>query len=118
MLLDELMLPESYDVAERAGFYMGQVLAQLTTLLNPELITIGGEFDWYRFEVIKSGLYRGLREHAFPPARDDVDIRPGERTGRAVLEGALVHVLREEGLPFLIRRAVGQGRAALTETNA
>lgn len=118
MLLADLMLPESYDVAERAGFYVGQVLAQLTTLLNPELITIGGEFDAYRFEVVRSGIHRGLRQHAFPSAHDDVAVRPGERTGRAVLEGALVHVLREEGLPFLIRRAIGRGQRAPAETYA
>lgn len=107
MLLNDLMRPEWEQVARDAAFYVGQALAQITTLMNPELITIGGELDEVRLRPLMADIRRGIRDHALPPARDEVEVRPGERTGRAVLEGALVHVLEREAVPYLLSRAVG-----------
>lgn len=88
-----------------AAEYMGQALGQLATLLNPRRVVIGGEFGTPTLERLHEHIVRGLGSHALSPARHAVKIVHGKRTGRAVLEGALVHVLQEEVVPYLLRRA-------------
>lgn len=86
--------------------YVGQALAQVTTLFNPEKIAVGGELGEREVDELKSEIKRAMRQHALPPANDQVEVVAGRRTGRAVLEGALVHVLEENGSRHLLMSAL------------
>lgn len=98
------------EVIHRAARYMGQGLASLMDTLNPEMITIGGEFPPEAYRFIIKGIREGVSKHALPPAFADVSIKSGKRTGgpgkstSATLEGAIALVLEQQRIPFLLAR--------------
>lgn len=111
-------LAEQPRARQRVAEYIGQALAQVTTAFNPEAIAIGGEVGDREFEEMASDITRAGREHALPPAWDQVKVVPGSRTGRAVLEGALVRVLEHEAARYLLLQALNVSRTEQSEAAA
>lgn len=81
------------EVLQDAAQTIGESFGSIISTLNPRLLVIGGHFDAPSYGYVSSGIRRGLAHRTFGPALDDLDIVIGERHGRAVAEGATLHVL-------------------------
>lgn len=73
-------------VAEVAA-YLGQGLAALIQLLNPQAVLLGGGVicGW---DLLEDGVWRALRRHSLAPHLEGLQVRPGALGYRAGLLGA------------------------------
>ena len=104
---------EVWEVLDGAAEALGASLAPIVNTLNPEMITIGGDFGAEAYEQVGGALRRGLETHATPQALRDVSIALGEQTGRATVMGGIALLLERERVPFLLRRAYTEGGMAI-----
>ncbi|MFB9833612.1 ROK family transcriptional regulator [Actinoallomurus acaciae] len=79
-------------VLEDAADHVGMVLADLVTLLNPELIVVGGDLT-AAGPLLFTPLERAVRRYALAAAAEAVTIVPGELGERAEVRGAAGMVL-------------------------
>ena len=91
-------------VAE-AGRAVGEVIATVVNLLNPELILIGGELSAAAASLLDP-LRAAVEQFAVVPATDAVRITAGTLGGQAEVLGAAAMILAES--PTALARRVGQ----------
>jgi predicted NBD/HSP70 family sugar kinase len=77
---------------EAAGEAVGRALATLVTLVNPELIVIGGDLAMAG-DVLLEPVRRTVRRHALPSATEDLAIVAGQLGEDAEVRGAASIVL-------------------------
>jgi predicted NBD/HSP70 family sugar kinase len=77
---------------EDAGSAVGTVLAELVTVLNPELVVVGGDLAALG-EPLFAPLRAALHRHALPSASSGLTVVPGELGERAEALGAAGLVL-------------------------
>ncbi|MCO6003481.1 ROK family transcriptional regulator [Actinoallomurus purpureus] len=77
---------------EDAAEHIGIVLADLVTLLNPELIVVGGDLA-AAGPLLFAPLERAIRRYALAPAAEAVTVVPGELRDQAEVRGAAGMVL-------------------------
>ncbi|GAA4623615.1 ROK family transcriptional regulator [Actinoallomurus vinaceus] len=77
---------------EDAADHIGIALADLVTLLNPELIVVGGDLAAAGPRLL-APLERAIRRYALAPAADNVTVVPGELGDQAEVRGAAGMVL-------------------------
>jgi predicted NBD/HSP70 family sugar kinase len=77
---------------EDAGEAIGRALALLVTLLNPEIVVVGGDLA-AAGEVLFAPLRRAVARHALPSTARDLKVVRGELGDRAEARGAAGGVL-------------------------
>jgi predicted NBD/HSP70 family sugar kinase len=103
------------EAAERTA----QALGAMVSVLNPNLLVIGGIVGGDGYDVVRPPLLQALKRYTMRPALRDVEIARTTLPDWAELRGALALVLRTPGddedalLSYLARRAA-DGRVALT----
>jgi predicted NBD/HSP70 family sugar kinase len=99
---------------ESAATELGRALGPVITLLNPEVVIIGGDIGKWGFEVVRSQLLRSLIRHTVRPALADVSIVPPTLREDAALQGVNALVLRGTGghseLLSYLQRYSSEGR--------
>lgn len=71
-------------IIDEAGYYLGIGIANVTTLLDPEAIILGGGVALNAFDLLEDGLQRGLQAHLNYWAKRDLPVVPstlGEQVG-------------------------------------
>ncbi|RPJ02434.1 MAG: ROK family protein, partial [Chloroflexi bacterium] len=86
--------PVAINVLERAGQLLGQAMANLVNLFNPELIIISGE-GVRAGEFIFPAMHAAMHRHTFSQLGDDVSIRIEPLSDDAWARGAASLVLNK-----------------------
>ena len=86
--------PAALGILENAGAMLGLGIANAVTLLNPQLVVIGGGIGLAAFDVVFPLIQRALRCHALAPAAQAVTIAPSSLGEHAGLIGACWVFLR------------------------
>jgi glucokinase len=81
-------------ILENAGGMLGIAIANAVTLLNPQLVIIGGGVGLAAFDLFLPSIQQALRCHALSPAAQAVRIVPSSLGERAGLVGACWVFLR------------------------
>lgn len=84
-------------VVADAGAILGRTLADLSSLLNPQVMVIGGN-PAVGSEVFLDSARRALRRHCLPLLAEHIDVYPDSLAGRAVALGAAESALRQMSL--------------------
>lgn len=84
-------------VVADAGAVLGRSLADLSSLLNPEVMVIGGN-PAVTSPVFLESARIALRRHCLPLLAERIDVYPDSLAGRAVALGAAEQALRAIGL--------------------
>ena len=84
-------------VVADAGAVLGRTLADLASLLNPEVMVIGGN-PAVTSEVFLESARIVLRRHCLPLLAERIDVYPDSLAGRAVVLGAAEQALRSVDL--------------------
>ena len=84
-------------VVADAGAVLGRTLADLASLLNPEVMVIGGN-PAVTSEVFLESARIALRRHCLPLLAERIDVYPDSLAGRAVALGAAEQALRSMDL--------------------
>lgn len=87
----------------RACEYIGHAIGATITMINPEAVVIGGDFDAQSYDLIGARLRTAVRASSTDSAFEDVSLMPGEQTGRASILGAAVKVLDDYLLDYAAR---------------
>jgi predicted NBD/HSP70 family sugar kinase len=77
---------------EDAAEHVGLVLANLVTVLNPELIVVGGDLAAAGPKLF-TPMEQAIRRYALAPAAETVTVVPGELGDHAAVRGAAGMVL-------------------------
>jgi predicted NBD/HSP70 family sugar kinase len=85
------------DAFESAASEVGRALGQLVTLLNPDIVIIGGDVGKSGFDVIRGPLLMSMRRHTIQPALADLTVLPPALQQNAALHGAIGLILRGDG---------------------
>lgn len=86
--------PGAVRAVQDAAEDIGRVLASLVTVLNPELIVLGGELAAFG-EVVLPPMDAAVRRGALPPAAERLRLCPGELGQTAEVRGAAGLLLTE-----------------------
>ncbi|MDO5721733.1 MAG: ROK family transcriptional regulator [Actinomycetaceae bacterium] len=84
-------------VVSDAGTVLGRALADLSSILNPDIMVIGGN-PAVTSEVFLEATRIALRRHCLPLVADRIDVFPDSLAGKAVALGAAERALRKLGL--------------------
>ena len=76
-------------VLDNAWTALGWGIAQMVTLLSPEVIVIGGGVSLVGEEHFFAPLRRAVRQYVFPPVAQQFEIVPAELGEEVVIHGAL-----------------------------
>lgn len=87
-----------------AAVQVGKTLGPMVTVLNPELVVVGGLFGPADYSWVADHVLEGIREHCFPPALDDLTVRMGEHRLEAEARGGVITVLRKYASRYLVDR--------------
>jgi predicted NBD/HSP70 family sugar kinase len=97
---------EATRIVRDAGRVLGQTLANLCNLLNPEAILIGGAITTAAGEAVISGVREAIDKCALPPNARSVEVRLATVGERGELLGALTLVpINERVISGLAARA-------------
>lgn len=100
------LLESGNDGARRAvsdaGEAVGRCIGAMVTLLDPELIVVGGELA-AAGELLFEPVRRGIRRHRMPSRHQDVKVVPGKLGDSAAVRGAAGAVLA--GAPERLARS-------------
>jgi glucokinase len=80
--------PAAQAILENAGAMLGLAIANAVTLLNPQLVIIGGGVGLAAFDVVHPSIRKALLCHALAPAAQAVTIAPSSLGDHAGLVGA------------------------------
>lgn len=94
--------------------YLGWALANVVTVLNPDLILIGGPFPAAAYGLIIPPIQEKLDALTIAPAARDYVLALGALEEDAVLGGAIALALERTRVDFLIRRATDAAQRART----
>ena len=92
--------PGALRAIEDAGRAVGQVLAGLVNVLNPEAIVVGGELS-AAGEALLAPVRTAIARHAIRAAADDVHVVASELGDRAEVLGALILAAQRADAPHL-----------------
>jgi len=81
-------------VLEEAGRLIGRALADVSNLLNPEVIVVGGELGGSG-ESLLTGIRTAVDRFALPAVATAVDVRSGRLGPRAEVLGAVALIIRD-----------------------
>ena len=88
--------PGARRVIADAGRAVGQVVAGLCNLFNPEMVVIGGELSTAG-ELLLDPLRESIERYALPTATERLEVVAGELGERANLLGALALAIAQSG---------------------
>jgi predicted NBD/HSP70 family sugar kinase len=94
-------------VIEDAGEAVGRALATLVTLVNPQLVVVGGDLA-AAGDVLFEPLRRAITRYALPSATKDVTVVPGALGERAEARGAAGGVLARAPQRLAVMNPQGQ----------
>lgn len=92
---------------EQAAGYLGQTLAIVVDLLNPDLVVLGGAFGQDDYSLVVPGIQRAMRSAAIQPAFRDARIVMATYSGRpggSVLRGAAIDASDTHLADWLLQR--------------
>ena len=99
LALDAAADPGAQRVLNDAGHAIGRSLAGLCTVLNPDVVVIGGSLG--ASDSLVRGVQTAVEHFAQPDAAAAVDVRPGRLGHRAELVGAVaLAIARAEQYPL------------------
>jgi predicted NBD/HSP70 family sugar kinase len=103
------------EAAERTA----QALGAMVSVLNPNLVVIGGNVGGAGYDVVRPPLLQALKRYTMRPALRDVEIARTTLPDWAELRGALALVLRtpvgdEDALLSYLGRRAANGRLAVS----
>jgi predicted NBD/HSP70 family sugar kinase len=110
--------PAAVAVFTEAAEHTAKALGAMVSVLNPNLLVIGGIVGGDGYDVVRPPLLQALKRYTMRPALRDVEIARTTLADWAELRGALALVLRTPGddedalLGYLQRRAAGARLAA------
>ena len=90
---------------EDAGEAVGRTLSTMVTLLNPDLIVIGGSLA-RAGEVLFDSIRRAITRHAMPPAGSEITVVAGELLDDAEVRGAAAIMLMD--VPQILLERAGR----------
>ena len=79
-------------VMQDSGRHIGDAVADVCNLLNPERVVVGGSVG-QAGELLLGEMREAVRRHVIPSAGEDVEIVPGVLGERAEVLGAVALVL-------------------------
>jgi predicted NBD/HSP70 family sugar kinase len=79
--------PAVQTAVQEAGEAVGRALATMVTLLDPQVVIIGGDFAWAH-EILLDPIRRGVERYAMPVRRRRVRVVAGELGAAAEVLGA------------------------------
>jgi predicted NBD/HSP70 family sugar kinase len=88
--------PGGRRVIADAGRAVGQVVASLCNLFNPEMVVVGGDLS-AAGELLLDPLRESIERYALPAATEKLDVVAGELGERANLLGALALAIAQSG---------------------
>jgi predicted NBD/HSP70 family sugar kinase len=110
--------PAAVAVFTEAAEHTAKALGAMVSVLNPNLLVIGGIVGGDGYDVVRPPLLQALKRYTMRPALRDVEIARTTLADWAELRGALALVLRTPGddedalLSYLAHRAAGARQAA------
>ncbi len=81
------------EALKRACDHVGRVIASAVTILNPQAVILGGDFDVDSYDLVAPSLRASIRAHSTSTAFRDMSLVPGRQTGKASFMGAAALVL-------------------------
>lgn len=96
--------PRVEEGVRQRAVHLGRVLGSSVTLLNPEVVVIGGAFKARAYALVRDSLRDGL-DSSSTDAAHRTRLVPGAWSGTASLQGATAIILRNYLIDFLLRRA-------------
>jgi predicted NBD/HSP70 family sugar kinase len=90
---------------------MARALGPLISVLNPELVVIGGTVGTEGYDVVRPAIVQALKRYTMRPALKDVAVVGAELRGRTSLRGAIALVLHtppgdsDALIRYLLRKA-------------
>lgn len=103
---------ESIASITKAAKYLGWALGGLVTVLNPDLILIGGPFPPSAYGLIIPPIQQALDALTIVPAARDYVLELGALREDAVLDGAIWLALGHTRVDFLLRHAAAAAASA------
>jgi predicted NBD/HSP70 family sugar kinase len=85
--------PAAEAALKEAAGHMARALGPLISVLNPELVVIGGTVGTEGYDVVRPTLVQSLKRCTMRPALKDVEVVGAELRGRTSLRGAIALVL-------------------------
>ena len=79
-----------------AGRAVGQVVAGLCNVFNPEMVVVGGDLSTAG-ELLIDPLSESVHRHALPAATEELEVVAGELGERANVLGALALAIAQSG---------------------
>jgi predicted NBD/HSP70 family sugar kinase len=79
---------------ETAAGYLARALGPLLSLLNPDLLLLGGAIGQRGYDIVRPPLLQALKRFTMRPALQDVEIVAATLPDPPALQGALALVLR------------------------
>ncbi len=95
---------------DAAAEHVARALGPLITVLNPDLVLVGGTVGREGYDVVRPSLLRALKRSTMRPALQDVEVSAATLPGSTAIRGTIALVLRapKEGpdplLAYLQRR--------------
>jgi predicted NBD/HSP70 family sugar kinase len=96
--------PGARRVIADAGRAVGQVVAGLCNLFNPEMVVVGGDLS-AAGELLLDPLRASIDRYALPAATEKLEVVAGELGERANLLGALALAIAQSGEAVAARMA-------------
>ena len=81
-------------VVRQAAYYLGMAVGNLINILSPEAVVLGGGLVEAMESLFLEEVNRGVKDHAMPFLRKDVQIRAARLGDDAVVMGA-AHLIVE-----------------------
>ena len=86
--------PAARQAFEAAADHVARALGPLISVLNPDMVLIGGTVGQQGFQVVRTPLLRALKRYTMRPALQDVEVAAATLKGPTSLQGAIALVLR------------------------
>lgn len=97
--------PDAVRMVRTAGRRLGEVLAAAVNLVNPALVTIGGDLVG-AYDPLVAGVREAIYRRSMAAATQDLRIEPGVLTGRSGVTGCAILVLDEVLAPASVDAAL------------
>ncbi len=97
--------PDAVRMVRTAGRRLGEVLAAAVNLINPALVTIGGDLVG-AYDPLVAGVREAIYRRSMAAATQDLRIEPGVLTGRSGVTGCAILVLDEVLAPASVDAAL------------
>ncbi|MDN5916607.1 MAG: ROK family protein [Pseudonocardia sp.] len=99
--------PDAVRLVRTAGRRLGEVLAAAVNLINPAVVTIGGDLVG-AYDPLVAGVREAIYRRSMAAATQNLRIEPGLLTGRSGVTGCAILVLDEVLAPGAVDAALSE----------